>query len=91
MCGLKPLLGSKSEVGIGPGCLPNRELSLLCGRITLGHLLVGQEFELVQGTQHFTFLRSTVSVSSPALFVQVGALFLSALFPPGVDQLQIQV
>ena len=91
MCGSKPLLGLKSKVGIGPGCLPNRELSLLCGRITLGHFLVGHGFELVQGTQHFAFLRSTVSVSSPALFVQVGALFLSALFPPGVDQLQIQV
>ena len=91
MSGSEPLLGSKSEVGIGPGCLPNRELSLLCGRITLGHLLVGQEFELVQGTQHFTFLRSTVSVSSLALFVRVGAPFLSALFPPEVDQIRTQV
>ena len=88
--------------GIGPDCLPNRELSLLFGRLTLGHSLVGRECELVQGSQHFAFLRLAVFASFPALFVQVGAPFLSALFPPGapflsalfppgVDQLQIQV
>ena len=87
----RPLLGSKSKVGIGPGCLPNHELSLLCGRITLGHFLVGHEFELVQGSQHFAFLHSDASVFSQALFVRIGAPFLSALFPPEVDQTQIQV
>ena len=91
MCGSKPLLGSKSKVGIGPGCLPNRELSLLCGRLILGHSLVGREVGPVPGNRHFAFLHLAVFASFPALFVQVGAPFLSALFPPGVDQLQIQV
>ena len=98
----RPLLGSKLRVGIGPDCLPNLELSLLCGRITLGHFLVGHEFELVQGTQYFAFLRSTVSVSSLALFLHSDVLSLSFLFPSdvlspsflfpsGVGRLQTQV
>ena len=91
MSGSEPLLGSKSKVGIGPGCLPNRELSLLCGRLILGHSLVGREVVLVQESQHFAFLHSDASVFSQALFVQIGVPFLSALFPSGVDQLQIQV
>ena len=80
-----------SRVGIGPDYLPNHELSLLFGRLTLGRSLVGREVELAQGNRHFAILHSGVSVSSPALFVQVGAPFLSALFPHEVDQLQIQV
>ena len=91
-----------SRVGIGPDYLPNRELGLLYGRITLDRFPVGREFELVQENRHFAFLRLAVFASFPALFVQVGAPFLSALFPPGapflsalfppgVDQLQIQV
>ena len=59
--------------------------------LTLGHFLVGREVVLVQVSRHFAFLHLAVFASFPALFVQVGAPFLSALFPPGVDQLQIQV
>ena len=91
MCGSKPLLGSKWKVGIGPDYLPNRELSLLFGRPTLGHSLVGREVELVQGSLHFAFLHSDVSVFSPALSAQVDVLFLSFLFPPEVCRLQIRV
>ena len=91
MCGSRPLQGSKSWVGIELDCQPNRELGLLFGMLTLGHFLVGREVVLVQVSQHFAFLHLAVFASFPALFVQVGAPFLSALFPPGVDQLQIQV
>ena len=56
MCGSRPLLGSKSRVGIGPDCLPNLELGLLFGRLTLGHSLVGHEVELAQENRHFAFL-----------------------------------
>ena len=102
MCGSRPLQGLKSRVGIEPDCQPNRELGLLFGKLTLGHFLVGREVVLVQVSQNFAFLHSDASVFSQALFVQIGAPFLSALFPPvapflsalfppGVDQLQIQV
>ena len=91
MCGSRPLQGSKSRVGIEPDCQPNRELGLLFGMLTLGHFLVGREVVLVQVSRHFVFLHSGASVFSQALFVQIGVPFLSALFPSGVDQLQIQV
>ena len=91
MCGSRPLQGSKSRVGIEPDCQPNRELGLLFGMLTLGHFLVGREVVLVQVSQHFAFLHLAVSVSFPALFVRVDAPFLSALSPPGADQLQIRV
>ena len=87
-----------SMVGIGPDCLPNRELSLLFGRLTLGHSLVGREVELVQGNLHFAFLRSVVFVSSPAPYLRTGVLSQSSavlsppsLFPSEVDRLQIRV
>ena len=91
MCGSTLQLGLTSRVGIGPDCLPNRELSLLCGRITLGHFPVGHECELVQGNQHFAFLRSDVSVSFPALFLHNGVLSPSFLCPSEVGWVQIRV
>ena len=80
-----------SMVGIGPDCLPNRELSLLFGRLTLGHSLVGREVELVQGNLHFAFLRSVVFVSSPAPYLRTGVLWPPSRFPSEVDRLQIRV
>ena len=91
MCGSRPQLGLTSKVGIGPGCLPNHELSLLCGRITLDRFPVGREFELVQENRHFAFLRSDVSVSFPALFLHNGVLSPSFLCPSEVGWLQIRV
>ena len=76
-----------TRVGIGPDYLPNRELGLLCGRLTLGHSLVGHEVGPVQGSQHFAFLHSGVFAVSPAL----SRLLLSFLFLPEVGQLQTQV
>ena len=90
MCGSRPLLGLKSRVGIGPDCLPNHELSVLCVRITLGHFPVGHGCEPVQGNRHYAFLHSSVSVSFPALFLRGGVLSPSFLFPSGVDWLQIR-
>ena len=64
---------------------------MLSGTLTLGHFPVGREVELVQGNQRFAFLHLAVSVFFLALFVQVDAPSLSALFPPGAGQLQIRV
>ena len=91
MCGSRPQLGLTSKVGIGLDCLPNHELSLLCGRITLDRFPVGREVELVQGNVHFAFLHLAVSVSSPALSLQVGVLSPSSLSPPEVDPFRIRV
>ena len=91
MYGSRPRLGLTSKVGIGLGCLPNLELSLLCGRLTLGHSLVGHEVELVQGSVHFAFLHSNVSVFSLAPSLHNGALSRSFLSPSEVGWLQIQV
>ena len=98
VCGSRPLQGSKSRVGIGPDCLPNCELGLLFGMLTLGHFLVGREFELVQVNRHFAFLHSGASVFSQVPFLRNGVLsppfaVLTPpfLFPSEVDRLQIRV
>ena len=89
MCGSKPLLGLMLRVGIGPDYLPNRELGLLYGRITLDRFLVGLEFEPFRANRHLAFLHSIASVSFQALCLQIGALFPSSLFPSVAGQLQI--
>ena len=98
MCGSRPLQGLKSRVGIEPDCQPNRELGLLFGMLTLGHFLVGREFELVQVNRHFAFLHSGASVFSQVPFLCNGVLsppfaVLTPpfLFPSEVDRLQIRV
>ena len=72
------------KVEMGPDCLPNRELSLLFGRLTLGHFPVGHVVELVQGSRRSACLHSIASVSSLVLFLQTGVLSLTSLFPSGV-------
>ena len=74
MCGSGPLQGSKLRVGIESDCQPNRELGLLFGMLTLGHFLVGREFELVQVNRHFAFLHSGASVFSQVPFLRNGVL-----------------
>ena len=91
MCGSKPQLGWMSRVGTGPGYPPNCELNSPCGRLNLGHSLVGHEVELVQGNWHFAFLHLAVSVFFLALFLRFGVLLPSSLYPPEDDPLQIQV